>query len=231
MSNEIIWLIYVIVNYALILIAYKLWGKIGLFIFIPISIILANIQVLKLINIFGVEATMGNIAYSGIFIVEDILSENYGKKIAKKAVGIGFFSLIFTTIVMNIALSIKPSADDTYQVILQSIFSNFGRLTIASLLAYIISSLTDINLFQLIKRFSPSFKHLWLRNNASTLISQVVDSVVFVLVAFYGEYSANILFQIMFSTYFLKVITSFMDTPFVYVASYFKRNDMIKEVE
>lgn len=230
MNNIIIWLIYLIVNYTLITVAYKLWGKVGLFIFIPISMILANIQVLKLMNIFGVEATMGNIAYSGIFIVEDILSENYGKKTASKAVGMGFFAMIFTTIVMNIALMITPSPNDEFQGILQMIFSNFGRLTVASLLAYVISSLTDIHLFQLIKKINPSFKHLWIRNNVSTLASQIIDSLVFAVVAFYGVYSNDILIQIAFSTYFLKVITSFMDTPFVYLATYFKRKGMIEEV-
>lgn len=230
MRNEVIWLIYIIVNYSLILLAYRLWGKVGLFISIPLSIILANIQVLKLITLFGISATMGNIAYSGVFIVDDILSENYGQKVAKKGVAIGFFCLIFTTLVMSIALKIIPASEDTYQPILQSIFSNFGRLTVASLVAYVISSLTDIYLFQLIKKSLPSFKNLYIRNNVSTLFSQVVDSVVFVIIAFYGVYDNRLLFEIAFSTYFLKVITSFADTPFVYLATYFKRKNKIIEL-
>ena len=75
----------------------------------------------------------------------------------------------------------------------------------------------------------PSFKNLWIRNNGSTLISQVIDNVIFTLIAFYGVYDNSTVISIMFSTYFLKIITSLCDTPFVYIATYLKNKGMIKE--
>lgn len=229
--SEIIWLIYILINYTFIVLAFKKWGKVGVFMFVPISIILANIQVSKLMHIFGVDTTMGNIAYSGVFIASDILTENYGKDVAKKSVGIGFFTMIATTIFMSLAIAVSPSESDTSQEHLKYIFGNFSRFTVASLTAYYISSTVDIHLYQWIKSITPSFKYIWIRNNASTLISQIVDNIIFTTIAFTGKYSISLMISIAFSTYFLKIITSLMDTPFVYIATYLKNKGKIKEVE
>lgn len=230
--SEIIWLCYIVINYTFIVLAFKRWGKVGVFMFVPISIILANIQVSKLMHIFGVDTTMGNIAYSGVFIASDILTENYGKDVAKKSVGIGFFTMIATTIFMTLALAVSPAAKDTAQEHLSFIFSRFSRFTVASLIAYYVSSTVDIYLYQWIKSVTPSFKYIWIRNNASTLISQIVDNIIFTTIAFVGgDYSVPTMIGIAFSTYFLKIITSLMDTPFVYIATYLKNKGKIREVE
>ncbi|WP_066900806.1 queuosine precursor transporter [Streptobacillus notomytis] len=229
-SNEVIWLLYVLINYSVILFAYRKWGKVGLMIFAPISIILANVQVNKLVYLFGIETTLGNIAYSSIFLISDILSENYGKKAASKVVGIGFLTMIFTTVVMNIALILAPSTNDTSQVHLAAIFTPFIRFTVASLLAYVISSNVDINLYQIIKKIYPDFNNIWIRNNLSTLLSQVLDNLIFNFVAFYGVFPISLILTITFSTYFLKIITSALDTPFVYIATYWKNKGVIEEI-
>lgn len=229
-KNEVIWLLYVLINYSVILFAYRRWGKVGLMIFAPISIILANIQVNKLVYLFGIETTLGNIAYSSIFLISDILSENYGKKAASKVVGIGFLTMIFTTVVMNIALVLTPSSSDTNQVHLTAIFTPFIRLMIASLLAYVVSSNIDIYLYQVIKKIFPDFTNIWIRNNLSTLLSQVLDNLIFNFVAFYGVFPVSLILTITFSTYFLKIITSALDTPFVYIATYWKNKGVIEEI-
>ena len=84
MSNEILWLIFALVNFSMIVIAYKLFGKTGLFAWIAMGTILANIQVTKTIdfNFFGIHlvATLGNIMYGTLFLVTDSLGEKYGLK-------------------------------------------------------------------------------------------------------------------------------------------------------
>ena len=70
--NETLWFASMLINFALILLAYKFWGKIGLFIFIPVSTILANIQVIKQVDLFGLHGTMGDIVYCGVFLISDI---------------------------------------------------------------------------------------------------------------------------------------------------------------
>lgn len=90
--NEIIWLGYLLFNYTAILMAYRYWGKVGLLLFVPLSVVLANIQVLKMMTLFGIDTIMGNIAFGGVFLVSDILSEIEGKKYARKIVSIGFYN-------------------------------------------------------------------------------------------------------------------------------------------
>lgn len=229
--NEILWIVYIFINFSFVLFAYKKLGKIGVLIFIPLSIVVANIQVNKLMYLFGVETTMGNIAYGGIFLIEDILSENYGKKLAKTGVFMGFFTMLFMTIVMNLAIYINPSINDTANPHLIALFKPLYRLSFASLIAYISSSFLDIYLYQFIKKFFPKFSDLWIRNNLSTLISQILDNIIFTIIAFAGVYNTSTLISIMFSTYFLKIIISICDTPFVYLATYWKKNGLIKEFD
>src|SRR5574344_608604 len=104
MLNEMWWVLMLVLNFVAILLAYRVWGKLGLFIWIPISVIVANIQVTKNVNLFGLEATLGNIVYSTGFLATDILSEMYGPKESKRAVTVGFFSLIVMTVMMQLAI-------------------------------------------------------------------------------------------------------------------------------
>ena len=235
--NEIIWLGYLLFNYTAILIAYRYWGKVGLLIFVPLSVVLANIQVLKMMTLFGIDTTMGNIAFGGVFLVSDILSEIEGKKYARKIVSIGFVTMIFTTIVMNWAIAVKPATIDTFQTHLIAIFGmnvaelSVVRVTVASLMAFAVSQLFDVWAYQFIRKWKPDYKDIWIRNNLSTIVGQVIDNSVFTLLAFAGVYGVKELFIIAFSTYFLELFISVMDTPFVYIAALWKKQGKIKELE
>ena len=206
------------VNFCAILFAYRVFGKRGLFIWIPLSVIVANIQVLKTVELFGFTSTLGNIVYASSFLVTDILSENYGKKEAKKAVAIGFFSLIIMTVLMNIALIFKPSPEDFAQESLSVIFSFMPRIALASLGAYWVSQTHDVWAYDFWKKKFPSDKFIWLRNNASTMISQLIDSVLFTLIAFWGVYRLPLLLEITVTTYVMKWIVAVLDTPFLYIS-------------
>lgn len=217
MDNLILWLLFMIIDLSMVLIAYKLFGKIGLYATIVMSIIIANIQVLKLVNMLGFTVTLGNILYGSIFFSTDLLSEFHGKKAAKKAVWLGFFALIITTIYMQIALLFKPAAEDFIQPHLVGIFSFFPRIVLASLIAYLISQHHDIWAFHFWKKLTKG-KHLWLRNNASTLVSQLIDSVIFSFIAFWGLFSFDVFLQILITTYVFKLFVAVIDTPFMYFA-------------
>ena len=230
MHNEILWLIMLLANFLLIILAYKLLiGKWGLIIWIPISVIVANIQVIQTIKLFGLVATLGNIVYATSFLVTDILSENYGKKEAKKAVWIGFFSLISMTLLMNLALVFLPLAGDEFATITHdatsTIFKLMPRIAIASLAAYLLSQQHDIWAFHFWRKRFGKDSQLWLRNNLSTMVSQLIDSIVFVIIAFYGIYETSVLLEIFITTYFLKWIVAAADTPFVYWAKRIRRKN------
>ena len=236
-TNEMLWMAYMLFNYTAVLFAYKYWGKVGLLIFVPLSVVLANIQVLKMMNLFGVETTMGNIAFGGVFLVSDILSEVEGKKYARKLVTIGFITMVFTTIVMNWALAIKPASIDQFQEHLKPIFGlalnelSVIRVTAASMTAFIISQLFDVWAYQVIRKWRPSYKDIWIRNNLSTVVGQIIDNSLFTVLAFAGVYKISELFVIAFSTYFLELFISVMDTPFVYIAALWKKQGKVRELE
>ncbi len=220
MNNEILWLAMLLANFLLIILAYKLFGKWGLIMWIPISVIVANIQVIQTVELFGLVATLGNIVYASSFLVTDILSENYGKEEAKKAVWIGFFCFISMTLLMNLALAFLPLAGDEFAATAHSatstIFSLMPRIAIASLAAYFLSQRHDVWAFHFWKNRFPKNSQLWLRNNLSTMVSQLIDSVVFVLIAFWGVFETSVLTEIFITTYLLKFVVAAADTPFVY---------------
>ncbi|MEA3284544.1 MAG: queuosine precursor transporter [Synergistota bacterium] len=217
MSNEILWFAMMLLNFGCIMAIYRLWGKQGLLCWIPVSVILANIQVVKMVSLFGITSTLGNIVYASAFLVTDILSENHGKEDAKQAVYIGFFSLIAMTVIMNLALWFTPHPDDFAQGALETIFKLMPRLALASFMAYGASQLHDVWAFHWWKERTGG-RLLWLRNNLSTMVSQALDSVIFTLVAFYGTVPTEVLGEIVLSTYVLKFIVAACDTPFVYWA-------------
>lgn len=194
---------------------------------IPISVIVANIQVIQTVELFGLVATLGNIVYATSFLVTDILSENYGKQEAKKAVWIGFFSLISMTLLMNLALQFLPLEGDEFageaHNATSTIFSLMPRIAVASLTAYLLSQRHDVWAFHFWQRRFSTDRQLWLRNNLSTMVSQLIDSSVFVIIAFWGVFESKMLFEIFITTYFLKWIVAAADTPFVYWAKNIKK--------
>jgi len=216
--NEILWVSMLLVNFGAILVSYRIWGKVGLYLWIPIAVIVANIQVTKTIELFGFTATLGNIVYATSFLVTDILSENYGKKDAARAVGMGFFALIMMTVLMNLALFFIPDSSDFAHGSLSTIFSLMPRIALGSLIAYGFSQLHDIWAYDFWKNKFPSIKFIWLRNNLSTMVSQLLDTLIFTLIAFWGVFETSVLIDIMITTYLLKWIVALLDTPFIYVA-------------
>lgn len=216
--NELYWAVLLLLNFGAILLMYRIFGKTGLYAWTPIAVIVANIQVLKTIELFGVVATLGNIVYATSFLATDILSENHGKKDARKAVGIGFFSLIVMTLFMNVALLFNPHSSDFAHESLSTLFSIMPRIAFASLVAYLISQMHDIRAYHFWKTKFPATRHIWLRNNASTMISQLLDSVIFSTIAFYGLFPWEVFLEIVITTYLLKWVVAALDTPLLYLA-------------
>jgi len=224
--NVLLWLGFALVNFFLIVLVYKLFGKSGLFAWIAMGTILANIQVLKSVDfdlgVITIAATLGNIMYGTLFLVTDALGEKYGHKEAKKAVYIGFFSLVSMVIIMQISLLFEPNSFDFAQGALETIFGIVPRIALASLIAYSISQMLDVYLFKFLKERTKE-KDLWIRNIGSTVVSQLIDSIIFVPIAFImisgipGGYPKEIVWEIFWTTYLIKLFVAALDTPFVYL--------------
>lgn len=219
MFNSVYGVGFVVLHFLLVLIFYRNFGKTGLFVWIAVASVLANIQVVKAIEIFNFQATLGNTLYGSIFLATDILSEKYSKKDAKKSVFIGLASVLFYLVTMQMALMFEPYPESfaiSIQASFELIFGLSFRIVFASLCAYIISQLLDVSVYAFIKNRLSNDKYLWIRNNASTIFSQLIDTGIFVSIAFIGlEYN---LLHIFITTYLLKVIIAIADTPFIYLA-------------
>ena len=217
-QNEILWVLFLLLNFVTIIALYRIMGKTGLFVWIPIAVILANMQVLKTVKLFGFTATLGNIVYATSFLVTDILSENYGKGEARRAVWVGFFAVVVMTLFMNFALWFVPAESDFAHPHLSAIFALMPRIAAASLVAYIVSQQHDVWAYSFWRNRLPEDRHIWVRNNLSTMVSQLIDSTAFVLIAFWGVYETRVLIEILVTTYLFKWLVAAADTPFIYWA-------------
>ncbi|AQQ53543.1 queuosine precursor transporter [Planococcus lenghuensis] len=225
MFNEFWGLGFALLNFLLLLTMYKIFGRSGLFAWVAISTILANIQVTKTIEIIGLTATLGNSLYASTFLATDILNEKYGRKDAQKAVWLGFSSLLVMLVAMQFAIKFEPAESDFAQESLATIFGLIPRIAIGSMAAYLVSQLLDVHIFALLRKLFPKDSQFWIRNNGSTMVSQLLDTLVFTLIAFYGTFPFDVWIQIFVSTYVLKFIVAALDTPFGYFAKKIKPID------
>ena len=234
MKNELLLIGSVILIYGAVLVAYRLFGKIGMYIMTVIATILANIEVLMLVDAFGMEQTLGNVMFASTYLVTDILSENEGKKSANKAVWLGVFTSVAMLLFTQYWLLYTPAASDWAREHITSIFSTTPRLLAASFTGYIVSQRFDVWLYHKWWDFTSnktgdSKRFLWLRNNGSTLVSQIVNTVIFTTIAFFGMYELKTFISIMVSSYVIYIFTSLLDTPIVYIARWMKNKGYVKQ--
>ena len=211
--NELIFFISIAISYCLVLLFYKILGRVGLFIWVAIVAVIANIEVVKCVDIFAMPVTLGNALYCSISLATDVLNEKYGGKDARKSAWIGFLSLITLIILSQISLLFIPNTFDFASESLKTIFSTTPRLCFASLSCFLLSNILDTYVFGWLKKKS---KFLWVRVNISTIISQLFDSMLFSVIAFLGIMSFEETIILGITTYIVKVIITICDTPFIY---------------
>ncbi|AMK09759.1 queuosine precursor transporter [Pseudodesulfovibrio indicus] len=225
--NETLWIVFALVDLSMVLVVYRLFGRVGLFGLMVFNLLLCNVQVLKTVELFGLTTTLGNILYASVFLATDLLSEFYGKKEARKGVLLGFVTLLMMVGYMQIALYFQPAESDFAQPHLQALFGFLPRVAFASMAAYLVSQLHDVWAFHAI-RARTGERLLWLRNNASTMISQLLDSAIFCVIAFWGVFPMEVFLEILLSTYLIKVAVAALDTPFIYLAKrLFNRDEAV----
>ncbi len=155
--------------------------------------------------------------YSATFIFTDLLSELFGKKAARMAVisGICVYPMLLITTKFAAAWEPHP-VWALNQPAFETVMATTFRVTLASLCAFITSQLHDVWAFHFWKDRTGG-RHLWLRNNLSTVTSQAIDTVVFYFVAFFGIFPLG---KLIVATYLVKILIAVIDTPVVYLAKY-----------
>ncbi len=172
-------------------------------------------------GLYTFEISVGILPYPVTFLITDIISEVYGKKKANLVVTTGIFASFFSLLIVYAADAVPATA---WSPIGNSLFEKvFGATAIAvfaSMVAYLMAQYIDIQLFHFWKRLTKG-KHLWLRNNFSTFLSQFVDtfSVLFLLCSF-GKIDWELFSGLLLSGFLFKVLIAALDTPFLYAAVY-----------
>lgn len=221
--NELLLILSLFIIFGSVLVWYKLFGTTGLYCYIAFATVVANIEVLLLVEAFGINQTLGNVLFASTFLATDMLSEFEGKKEANKAINVGIAATITFVILSQSWLLYHPAADDWASESFHVIFSMTPRIMIVSVVVYAIVQKIDVFLYHrwwqfTTKRFGDTRKLLWVRNNLSTLISQLINTVLYNLLAFGGIYDTPVLIQIMISSYIIFIVTSLLDTPVMYLA-------------
>ena len=221
--NELLLILSLPLIYGTVLAAYKFFGKIGLLAWTVFATLTANLEVLLLVDAFGIEQTLGNVLFASTFLVTDILSEKYGKEDAQTAVNLGIATSVGLIVLSNLWLLYTPAANDWAMPSFQAIFSNTPRVIFASLLVFAIVQRFDVWMYHkwwafTDKKFGNHSRYLWLRNNGSTMLSQLINAVLYTFGAFGGLYDLPTLISICISSYIIFFITALADTPFIYWA-------------
>ena len=224
LNQEILWVATIFIDLGCALIMFYMFGRQGLYATIVISLLLANLQGPKLTEIFGLQTSMAVILYSSIYFATDLLSERYGKEEATRAVMIGFLVSIVILLMTSLSLLYVPTTSSEAASLAENVhaatvtlFDYSPRFVMGSLLAYLVSQRVDVLIFHYVKR-KTSGKHLWLRNNLSTMISQGLDTLVYGLIVWWGVVDFFTAMTLAGSKYVFKVLIALIDTPFIYIA-------------
>ncbi len=183
------------------------------------AVVAAELLGSKLITIFGVATSVGILALPITFVINDVVSEVVGKERARNFVRSGLYVLIFLFVMVYVA-RILPSAsfyhnNEAYQ----SVFGNSLRIILASLTAFALSEFLDVLVFNKMRQMWAN-KLFWLRTNLSNFISQLVDTTVFIFVAFYlvtPAYDLSKMVALILPYWLLKIFFSIIETPLAYL--------------
>lgn len=190
------------------------------------SLLVANVVAVKLIGARFVQSA-GVIAYPLTFLITDAIGDVFGKKRAQRLVWMGFLAQIWFLLGIVIAQQLRYPVFWDGQAAYARILGMVPRIVFASLVAYLLSQLHDVWAFHFWKGVTKG-KWLWLRNNASTVVSQGLDSVVFIHLAFAGTVPYSVVWSMIGVQYVTKVIIAAVDTPFVYLVVRWLRGSDLK---
>ena len=178
-------------------------------------LVVANIVAVKAVAFNDWVFPAGTIAYPFTFLVTDAISELYGRRVATRVVWYGF-GLSAIMVVLVYVAQVLPSADFWEgQGAFETILGSVPRIVLGSMIAYLVSQHSDVLVFHHLRRVTNG-RHLWLRNNASTMLSQAIDTALFISIAFAGSLPPGVLWNMMGTQYLIKISVAVVDTPLVY---------------
>lgn len=254
LPTEAMLVIELAVVFSLIPLVLRPFGAAGMFIFIAIGIVAANVQVLKAATFafYAAPIPLGTVAFSATYIATDVLTEYYGRAVARKAVWLGFSAMLLMTVMMILAMGYKPMGAEEAQASgmewalpnaehIAALYMPQATLLIAGLTSYLISQFNDIFVFQKIRQWTGPGQ-LWARACGSTAVSALVDNTVFSTLAWMvfpwllGQHDQvvdlqTLIFTFILGTYWIRLFMAFVEAPFIYAARWFLPEEDRKEYE
>jgi queuosine precursor transporter len=241
LPTESMLVIELVVIFSLIPLMLRPFGAAGMFIFVAVGIIAANVQVFKAasFSIYAAPIPLGTVVFSATYIAVDVLTEYYGRATARKAVWLGFSAMLLMTIMMLLIMGYKPMTPEAasesgmewalpnHDHIL-ALYLPQTTLLIAGLSSYLISQFNDIFVFQKIRQWTGRGQ-LWVRACGSTAISALIDNTVFSTLAWMvfpwllGQHDQvvelhTLIFTFILGTYWIRLVMAFLEAPAIYVA-------------
>lgn len=190
------------------------------------ALVTCNLIARKLLTVnlgfYEFQLSAGALPYPLTFLATDLLSELYGRRRANKVVWAGLVASVFALLALWLgnqfhAFEGSPGfSDETYR----EVFGHAPRAITASMTAYLLAQFLDVRLFHFWKSLTNG-RHLWLRNNASTVVSQLLDSVLVILVLFWDEMSGSEMLAVILDLWFFKALVALADTPLFYLGTWF----------
>lgn len=184
------------------------------------ALITCNLIANKFVTVdFGFKSfvvSAGVLPYPLTFLITDILSEVYGRKNTNIVVFSGFFASLLVLLILYLghlfpAITDSPVSDEQFDLV----FQNSWRVILSSMLAYLSAQFVDVRIFHAIKRKTQG-RYLWLRNNFSTIFSQLVDTVLVTTVIFIGLKSFSSIGELIVDGWLFKVLFAAADTLLIY---------------
>lgn len=218
--NEVLLSVNVFLAFSAVLVFYRLFGKVGLFAWSAFAVVVANIEVVKCIDVFSFSTTLGNALFASSFLATDILNEMYGYEVSRKNALVCLVSVVAFVLFMQIDLRYIPNSEDFVSDSMNNLFIISPRICIASVSMMFVSSVLNARMFDWLRRKYPAL--LWLRNNVSTVVCQVVENFLFHFIAFYGVFSIQVICELTLTVSAIEAIIALLDTPFLYLAKKIK---------
>jgi len=185
--------------------------------------ILANMTTSKLVSIGKFVVPVAIVSYSVTFTLTDFTGEIFGKDFSEKIVLSAFFMNILVALALFVSVKLPCSEVMTSICIdFNKVNSLSFRIFMASIITFIISQSHDVFAFEFWKKKTKG-KYLWLRNNASTLVSQLIDSVCFCTLAFAFVMPWKFVFSVILAQYVIKASFALLDTPFLYLSVWLRK--------
>ena len=183
------------------------------------ALVAANLLGTKITTILGVSVSVGIFAYPLTFLVTDVIEEVHGKAKAQNLIKAGVICLLILLGLTALSRALPPASRYEHNQAYLTVFGSSLRMIIASLIAFALSQTHDIWAFDFWKQKTGG-KFLWLRNNASTWVSQFIDTALFMFIAFYQitpKFDTVFIFSLIIPYWLFKIIFAALDTPFVYL--------------